>query len=96
MQKKVIKVEFASIDKLDTELKANRGDFQSVLSKFKTIKSELESLRDSYAFLSGQYDSMKNAATKIGDSKLTERIVKALNESRDAYNEVNKIFQAVK
>ena len=32
----------------------------------------------------------------IGDSKLTEKIVKALNESRDAYNEVNKIFQAVK
>jgi DNA repair ATPase RecN len=96
MQKKVIKVEFASIDQLDTELKANRGEFQSALSKFKTLKAEIESLRDSYAFLSGQYDSMKNAAMTIGDSKLTEKIVKALNESRDAYNEVNKIFQAVK
>jgi hypothetical protein len=96
MQKKVMKVEFASIEQLDTELKANRGDLQSFLSKFKTLKAEIESLRESYAFLSGQYDSMKNAAITIGDSKLTERIVKALNESRNGYNETNKIFQAIK
>ena len=96
MQKKVIKVEFATIEQLDTELKSNRGELQSVMSKFKTLKREIDSLRNSYAFLSGQYDSMKKAALTIGDSKLTERIVKALNESNENYKEVNKIIQAIK
>lgn len=96
MQKKVIKVQFATVDQLDIELKANRGELSSVMSKAKTLFAEIESLRDSYAYLSGQYSAMKNAAITIGDSKLTERIVKALNESNQSYNEVNKIYQKVK
>lgn len=96
MQKRVVKIELASIEQLDTELKANRGEMSSVMSKMKTLFSQVESLRESYGYLSGQYDSMKKAAMTLGDSAITERVVKALNESNQAYNEVNKVYQKLK
>lgn len=96
MQKRVVKIELASIEQLDTELKANRGEMSSAMSKMKTLLSQIETLRESYAYLSGQYDSMKKAAMTLGDSAITERVVKALNESSQAYNEVNKVYQKLK
>lgn len=95
-QKKAIKVELASLDQLDTELKSNRGELSGVLSRMNTIAKEIESLRESYAYLSGQYDSMYKASITIGDSNLTGKIVKALNESNQGYNEINKIYQKIK
>lgn len=96
MQLKGIRVELATIDQLDTELKANRGELSQVLSQYKTLVSKIADLRDSYGYLSGQYSTMKNKAMELGDSKITERIVKALNESNTSYKQVNDIFQKIK
>ena len=96
MQLKGIRVELATIDQLDTELKANRGELSQVLSQYKTLVSKIADLRDSYGYLSGQYSTMKNKAMDLGDSKITERIVKALNESNSSYKQVNDIFQKIK
>ena len=96
MQLKGIRVELATIDQLDTELKANRGELSQVISQYKTLVSKIADLRDSYGYLSGQYSTMKNKAMDLGDSKITERIVKALNESNTSYKQVNDIFQKVK
>jgi len=95
-QKKAIKVEFASIEQLDNELKGNRGELSAIQSKIKTLVSEIDSLRSSYGYLAGQYSSMKNAAMQLGDSKITERIVKALNESNESYKVINDIYQKIK
>ena len=96
MQLKGIRVQLAKIDQLEAELKSNRSELQSVVSKFNLIKKEMSALRDSYAYLSGQYSSMKNIAMELGDTKITERIVKSLNESNASYKEVNDIFQKIK
>lgn len=96
MQLKGIRVELAKIDQLEAELKSNKSELQSVVSKFNLIKKEMSTLRDSYGYLSGQYSSMKNIAMELGDTKITERIVKALNESNAGYKEVNDIFQKIK
>lgn len=88
-----VKIEMASVDQLDSELKSNRVALQSTMAKAKSLKAEIETLRESYAYLAGQYDSMKKAALTIGDSNLTDRLVKALNEANSAYNDINKLYQ---
>jgi hypothetical protein len=96
MQKKGIKVQLAKIDELETELKSNKSELDTVLSKYSLLLKEATSLQESYAYLSAQYSSMKNLALEIGDSNLTNRIVKSLSDSNTGYKQINDIYQKIK
>ena len=90
------KIELAKIDELNRELNANRSKLEKITSQVKELRLQTGVLRDSYAYLSGQYSSMKNIAMDLGDSKLTGDIVKSLNASNDAYKQLNDIYQKIK
>lgn len=96
MQKKAINIKLGKIDDLETELKANRSELQALMSKFSTLQKEATSLQESYAYLAGQYSSMKNTAMEIGDTRLIDGIVKSLNESNEGYKSINSIVQKIK
>jgi hypothetical protein len=68
--------------------------YQSVVT-IKTLVSKIADLVIQWLF-EWQYSTMKNKAMDLGDSKITERIVKAMNESNTSYKQVNDIFQKVK
>jgi len=90
------RIELAKIDELNRELNGNSGKLEKIISQVKELRLQMGILRDSYAYLSGQYSSMKNIAADLGDSKLTGDIVKSLNASNAAYKQLNDIYQKIK
>jgi hypothetical protein len=90
------KVELGKIDDLNRELNANSKQLDNLIFKFKEVRTDISILSQSYAYLSGQYSSMKNIAMDLGDSKLTGDIVKSLNASNAAYKQLNDIYQKIK
>lgn len=91
-----VKVELGKLDDLNKELMDNNKDLDRVISDFKKLKFNMNILLESYAYISGQFSSMKNIASDLGDSKLTGDIVKSLNASNAGYKQVNDIYQKIK
>lgn len=91
-----VKVELGKLDDLNKELMDNNKDLDRVMSDFKKLKFNMNILLESYAYISGQFSSMKNIASDLGDSKLTGDIVKSLNASNAGYKQVNDIYQKIK
>jgi hypothetical protein len=91
-----VKVELGKLDNLKTELADNIKELNNIMSALAQLKARSSYLRDSYAYISGQFSSMNNIASELGDSKLTDDIVKSLNASNDGYKKINDLYQKFK